>query len=95
MDQFQITPELQQQRQEADKAAMVRALLGQQMPEAAVYPDFASRYAGDVAPLEHANRQFVAGPNNMVDPLIDLGFWHRHQGSYPPARYPSHYDWKK
>jgi len=27
----------------------------------------------------------------MGDKLIDTGIWKRHQGAYPPAKYPDHY----
>jgi hypothetical protein len=90
MDQFQVTPDLERERQNADKAAMVQALFGDRGDPNQPYPGgFEQRFAGDA---ELAQHQGNALAGNMLNPLVDMGFWHRHQGSYPPAKYPSHYD---
>lgn len=98
--QFGVEPEQEmlQRRQEADKAAYVAALLGKPLPAPT---DFATTYAAEVTPLERNTREILAAPggikawDNMLGGLLDLGLWRRHQGVYPPARFPDHYDFTK
>ncbi len=92
MDQ---TDEMMNRRQTADKAAYVAALLNRPMPP---QNDFASMYAGAAMPIERMNSDSLAQPNGvqdfskMLDGLVTTGMWKRHQGSFPPALHPDHYD---
>lgn len=97
-DPYNPNQEMMNRRAEADKAAYVAALLGK---PASPVTDFASMYAGDVAPLERMGNDALARPNGvadwskMVGALLNTGLFRRHQGVYPPARFPDHYDFTK
>ncbi len=94
MDQFQVTPDLQKQREEADKSAYVKALMGPVTPENMPYNSFAEHFAGSAQPL-YRNDTMLTQPNSMLSPLVQLGLQKRQQGTWPPAQHPGMYDFKK
>lgn len=67
---------------------------GPQMPQAGPPPTLSARIDDEMDQAWREKRKHYEDPA-MLNGLAHLGIAQRHQGMYPPAQYPDHYDFNK